>query len=125
MIGDFRTMHFEDVDEILSEHLLEHFGRDEGIQVLKLWYDWLKPGGTLIVETPDVEGVAENFGRNKYWMTRHLYGSQETDWAFHRDGWYESKFRDIFGEMGFEIVSITKNVTRGILPNIRVTATKK
>lgn len=124
IIGDFRTMDFKDVEEILAEHLLEHFGRDESIKVLKQWHKWLKPGGLLTVETPDFEGICRNFSTDPYWMTRHAYGSQEAEWAFHRDGWYEQKFKDLLPNIGFEIVEITKNRSRRILPNIRVRATK-
>jgi predicted SAM-dependent methyltransferase len=124
IVGDFRTMDFKDVDEIRAEHLLEHFSRDEGIQVLKLWHKWLKEGGILIVETPDFEGICRDFEIDKYWMTRHAYGSQNADWAYHRDGYYEQKFKDLLPNLGFEIVSITKNRSRKILPNIKVVAVK-
>lgn len=125
IIGDFRTMEFKDVDEILAEHLLEHFGRDEAIEVLKQWHSWLKPGGLLIVETPDFEGICASFNVDRYWMSRHAYGSQEADWAYHKDAWYEEKFRNYLPTLGFEIVGIEKKVSRRILPNIRVRAIKK
>lgn len=129
IVGDFRQMTFSDIDEIRAEHLLEHFSRDDGLLVLNQWRDWLKPGGVLIVETPDFEYICKGFANQntggQYWFTRHAYGSQEAEWAFHRDGWYEAKFRQLFPEIGFDIVSIERNVTRGILPNIKVTAVKK
>lgn len=124
IIGDFRTMQFDNVQEILAEHLLEHFGRDEGEAILDLWNSWLVKGGVLIVETPDFEYICKNFDKDKYWMTRHAYGSQEADWAYHRDGWFETKFRVLLPKHGFEIKEITRNVTRKILPNIRVRAIK-
>jgi predicted SAM-dependent methyltransferase len=124
IVGDFRTMDFKDVDEIRAEHLLEHFSRDEGIQVLKLWHKWLKDGGTLIVETPDFEGICRDFAVDKYWMTRHAYGSQEAEWAYHRDGYYEEKFKTLFPNIGFEILDIIKDRSRRILPNIKVVAIK-
>lgn len=127
-MGDFRTMSFNDIEEIRSEHLLEHFGRDEAIVILNLWKDWLKKDGILIVETPDFESICKAFeGKDRatqYWLTRHAYGSQEADWAYHRDGWYEDKFKQLFPEIGFEIMSIERNHTRGYLPNIKVTAKK-
>lgn len=124
IVGDFRTMSFSDIEEIRAEHLLEHFSRDESFIVLSQWRDWLKPGGILIVETPDFEYICKNWDRNHYWMTRHAYGSQEAEWAFHKDGWYEEKYRKEFPVIGFEILSIERNVTRGYLPNIKVTAKK-
>lgn len=124
IVGDFRKMTFHNVEVIRAHHLLEHFSRDESLDVLKTWHRWLKEDGTLIVETPDFQGICENFSKDPYWMTRHAFGSQEQDWAFHRDGWYEAKFRQILPEIGFEVVDIQRNVSRKILPNITVTAKK-
>ena len=124
IVGDFRTMSFNDVDEIVAEHILEHFSRDEGLQVLSQWRSWLKDSGILIVETPDFEYICKNFNQDPYWMTRHAYGSQEADWAFHRDGYYEAKFRSLLPELGFEVLKIERRITRRVLPNIIVTARK-
>ena len=123
-LGDFRTMNFQDIDEIRAHHLLEHFSRVEGESVLKLWHRWLKQSGLLIIETPDFEGICDNFRKDKYWMTRHTYGSQEAEWAFHRDGYYEDKFKEILPRLGFEIISINKSTSRKILPNITFVAKK-
>lgn len=123
-LGDFRTMDFRDVEVIRSHHLLEHFGRDEGEAVLKLWNKWLEDTGILIVETPDFEYICRYFATDPYWMTRHAFGSQEAPWAFHRDGWYEAKFREVLPKCGFEIIFVERNVSRKILPNIVVSAKK-
>ena len=128
IVGDFREMKFENLDEILAEHILEHFSRDEGMVVISQWREWLKPKGILIIETPDFEKICEGFSKldknGRYWFTRHVYGSQEAEWAFHRDGWYEEKFRYVLKELGFDVVNINRNVTHGNLPNIRVSAIK-
>lgn len=147
IVGDFRTMTFSELEEIRSHHLLEHFNRDEAITILKLWHSWLKPKGTLIIETPDFEGICRDFlintenvsvdfsGLTRYWMTRHAFGSQEKEWAFHKDGWYEEKFRRILPQIGFKITLIKKKKSRVIikkeeineryvLPNILVIAEK-
>lgn len=123
-LGDFRTMVFTDIDEIRSHHLLEHFGREEGIEVLKQWYSWLKVGGILIVETPDFEGICRDFAVNPYWLTRHAYGSQEREWAYHKTGYYEQSFKEILPKIGFKILEIRKSKSRKILPNITIIAKK-
>lgn len=138
IVGDFRTMHFEDLEEICAYHLLEHFDRKEVIDVLKLWHSWLKIGGRLIVEVPDFERICKLWGHtrvwaNKEWMVKHAFGSQESEWAFHKDGWYEDKFRDIFPKIGFEIellktkhsyVRYNERNERWRLPNMLVIAKK-
>jgi len=138
IIADFRTLHFENLEEIIAYHLLEHFSREEGIRVLKLWHSWLKLGGTILVETPDFEGICEHFFDKTYYadkahLVQHAYGSQEADWAFHRDGWYREKFDKLLPELGFRIILIKRkhsyirygeSRTRHRLPNILVIAEK-
>lgn len=123
-IGDFRTMTFCNLDEVRSHHLFEHFSREESLEVLKQWNTWLKPKGQLVIETPDFEGICRDFHKDPYWMTRHAYGSQESDWAFHKDGWYEDKFKEILPKVGFTLLSVRKTCSRKILPNITILAEK-
>lgn len=137
-VGDFRIMKFSDIEEIRVHHLLEHFDRKEAIEVLKQWRSWLKPGGTLIIETPDFEGICEYFKAQKYWahpedLVAHAYGSQEATWAYHKDGWYKDKFERILPLLGFKINLIKRKHsyirkepenTRYRLPNILVIAEK-
>ena len=40
----------ESVDEIRASHLLEHFGHNETVPVLKQWASKLRPGGILVVK---------------------------------------------------------------------------
>lgn len=92
-----------------------------------------------MVETPDFEGICNCFIKApiRLWATRDLlirsaYGSQEADWAFHRDGWYEDKFKEVLPKLGFTIELIKKkhsyirneNGVRYRLPNILVIAKK-
>lgn len=55
----------DSIDEIYNSHLIEHFNYNKGLEVLKEWYRVLKPGGKLIIETPDF------FYSCKYFL--HLY----------------------------------------------------
>ena len=110
IVADFRTLNFQDIEEIHARHILEHFSREEAIKVLKLWHLWLMVGGKLLIETPDFERICGLFASppQRLWADReHLvfatYGSQEADWAFHRDGWYKEKFEKILPELGFKI----------------------
>lgn len=60
-LGDFRKMEFKDVELIRAHHILEHFSREESRKVLKQWWDWLRVGGELIIETPDFEEICYHF----------------------------------------------------------------
>jgi len=136
IVGDFRTMTFSNLEEVRSHHLLEHFGYDESIEVLKLWKSWLMIGGRLTVETPDFGRICEVWNEKKYWadkehLAKHAYGSQEADWAYHKSAWYKEKFQDILPKIGFYIELIKQKHsyirygekrTRYRFPNILVIA---
>lgn len=128
-LGDFRDMSFENVEEIRSHHLFEHFSRQEAESVLSLWNKWLIKGGKLIIEVPDFEGICEAFVKDRlpdhrYWLCRHAYGSQEAEWAFHRTGYWKENLEEILKYHGFEVIGFEKSISRKYLPNITVVAEK-
>ena len=94
------------IDEIRLHHVFEHFSRQEALNLLLLWRRWLKPGGTLVIETPDFEACAEKFLKTKdlktrFELGRHMFGSHEAKWAYHKDYWSEDKFNFILTKLGF------------------------
>ncbi len=109
---DIRQLEYPEnfVDEIRTHHMLEHFSRQEAIKILFQWRRWLKVGGVLHVETPDFETAAKKFSEadlsDKFKIARHIFGSHESSWAFHRDFWGEEKFRFVLNKLGFEIIEI-------------------
>lgn len=153
---DIRDLEYPEnsVDEIRSHHLFEHFSRQEALKLLSQWRHWLKPQGLLIIETPDFEEsvkmfVATNNLEKKFKLARHIFGSHEANWAYHRDFWDKSKFQLVLNKLGFKIIKIQqipsyhrknssfiakvigklaprpiKELTGDILPNIIVEAKK-
>ena len=120
---DIRNLEYSEnsIDEIRNHHLLEHFTRQEAIKLLLQWRGWLKPGGFLVVETPDFEESAKLFLnadlKTKFKIARHIFGSHESDWAIHRDFWTKEKFEFVLTKLGFEIVSIKQfNSVLGRIP---------
>jgi predicted SAM-dependent methyltransferase len=120
--ADVRTLDFEpgSVSEVRLHHLFEHFTRPESLALLVRWRKWLAPGGRLVIETPDAEGIARAFLKSKsiadkLGLQRHLFGSQEAKWAIHYDGWFEEKYRVVFEALGFDIEKILpfqNNITK-------------
>jgi len=49
------------VDEIRSEHLIEHFTYHQATKAFKEWFRVLKPGGLLFIECPDILGYCKRF----------------------------------------------------------------
>ena len=83
---DVTKMDFRDttVDEVRLHHLFEHFNRVTALAMLIRWHRWLKLGGKLHIETPDILGSAKTLlsqasFRTKMGVVRHLTGDQSAD----------------------------------------------
>ncbi len=112
--ADLRTLTYPDgtVDEIRSHHVFEHFSRAEALKLLARWRTWLKPNGTLIIETPDFTTSATMFlhssnMRRRAQLSRHIYGSEEASWATHKDYWDRKKFAFTLRKFGFRNIKIS------------------
>lgn len=117
------------VSEIRLHHVFEHFPRQIALAILCRWVDWLKPGGTLHIETPDVmrsawaliSPLTSRSARSQ--IVRHLFGSHEASWAMHWDGWYAERFKTTLHAFDFKKIRFQR--TRwGALRNIEVMATR-
>lgn len=118
---------YASIDEIRLHHVFEHFSRPVALALLCRWRDWLKPGGLLRIETPDVKASFmlmlspfQSFD-NKQQIMRHLYGSHEAPWAVHADGWYKEKLSVSLKKIGFVGMKFTAS-RWGVLRNIEVCA---
>lgn len=111
---DIRTLNYPEnsLDEIRNHHLLEHFTRQDVLDLLLQWRKWLKPGGLLVVETPDFEIAVKRFIeagiKQRFKLSRHIFGSHEADWATHKDWWGRKKFRFVLPKLGFSIIKLKK-----------------
>ncbi len=121
----------ESVDEIRLHHVFEHFDRTTAFSLLIKWHEWLKVGGLLHIETPDLKGCAEVIVsdapiQTKQAIIRHIFGSHEAKWAYHLDGWFDEKFIHILQHFGFEVNVKTWKWNRyPYLPNIEIFAIKR
>ena len=117
------------VEEVRLHHVFEHFSRPVALALLCRWRDWLVPGGTLRIETPDLMASARLLVwpwvkyEKKQEVIRHLFGSHEAHWAIHWDGWYPERFKRTLGALGFGSVSVRTSGWRR-LRNVEVTAQK-
>jgi predicted SAM-dependent methyltransferase len=120
------------VDEIRLHHVFEHFGRVVALAQLIRWHEWLKPGGKLHIETPDIEGSARIILSDLPWHVksatiRHLAGDQAAGWAYHVDHWCPERFRRTLSKLGFENIEThsTQWPHEPYLANVTVTAFKQ
>lgn len=116
----------ESIDEIRLHQVFEHFSRQESLSLILMWRQWLKPGGVLIIETPDFEECVKKFLetddlRTRFVLGRHIFGSHEAKWAFHKDYWCEDKFNFILSRLGFKDIRCVKyknNLAKKFSPKI-------
>lgn len=133
IFADITSLDFPDnsVDEIRSHHVFEHFTRPHALALLIRWHAWLKIGGKLHLETPDILECSRMLTSNmpykvKQAILRHAFGSHEAHWANHLDGWYDEKFRYVLSKLGFDVQCQTYSwEVEPYLPNIHVFGVKK
>jgi len=131
---DIRLLLFppESVDEIRLHHVFEHFGRVEALSLIIKWHSWLKVGGLLRIETPDIIGSAKTLLSAATWdikmgTIRHLAGDQTAAWGYHVDHWSEDRFRHTLRNLGFAPIATTTHSWKHkpFLSNVEVFATKE
>lgn len=96
----------ESVDEIRLHHVFEHFNRVTALAMLIRWQQWLKVGGVLHIETPDLMGSATTLVSDLPWAVkmgtvRHLAGDQAAAWAYHVDHWFPERYQHTLKKLGF------------------------
>lgn len=131
LYADIRQLQFskDSIDEVRLHHVFEHFPRQIAIALLCRWTDWLKPGGMLHIETPDVMASAWALVsplasyKERQQIIRHLFGSHEASWAAHWDGWYDERFRHTLSMLGYRNIRLKKSRWES-LRNIEVFATR-
>jgi SAM-dependent methyltransferase len=128
---DITTLEYSDnsLDEIRSHHLFEHFNRVDALKLLAKWRRWLKPGGKLVVETPDYFWISVLLIFVPFFfkmrLARHLFGTQEASWANHLDFWDKRKFKKVLSKYGFANFKFKHPMYRNFMPNIKVECVKK
>lgn len=108
------------IDEIRLHHLFEHFPRAVACALLVAWHTWLKDGGLLRIEVPDMEKMSKNYN---HLSERHIFGSQEAPWATHFAGYTSENLTNFLSKYGFKTIEIKKNKWKGTA-NIEVFAIK-
>jgi SAM-dependent methyltransferase len=64
-------------EEVLASHFIEHLPQHRAPEILTKWKDALKPGGRLVIETPDLEALCEEFveSKDKHSIAACIFGA--------------------------------------------------
>ncbi len=102
------------IDEVRLHHVFEHFPRYTALALVASWVTWLKKGGVLHIEVPDFDETAKlaldkNLTyRERKVALRHIFGSNEADWAVHYDGWSAERLEEVCKLFGLKNIKIEK-----------------
>lgn len=109
----------ESIEEIRLHHVFEHFTRPIACALIVSWRLWLRIGGKLHIEVPDFDRTAwvilNPFAKTKIKSValRHIFGSNEADWASHHEGWSPKRLANLLKMLQFEIEQINKGSWKG------------
>jgi predicted SAM-dependent methyltransferase len=118
IVADVRQLPFqpEQLKELYSAHLLEHFPVEELRRViLPRWVSLLKDGGKLVSVVPDVETmVSERAARRMPFddFVEVMYGGQEYAGDFHFSGFSKETLTRLLEDVGLEDVKVVEEGRR-------------
>ncbi len=111
--SDIRNLPYEDetVDVIYASHVFEYFDRAEAVEVLKEWYDVLKPGGKIYLSVPDFDAMAKLYVNDKiplHKLLGPLYGKMTMgkDTIYHKTVYDYLSLWELMGFIGFKSLDL-------------------
>jgi hypothetical protein len=96
--NDYSVIPHRHFEEVYAKDVLEHIPRPAVLGALLDWSTWLKPGGTLYVQTSSILGAADRLREAKTFADQNvwticLFGNQAHPGDFHHVGFTELTLR--------------------------------
>jgi len=125
-------------DEIFASHVIEHVPQHRTMELLSKWYWALKPGGKLIMETPNLEELCKDYvtatDKERWMLSVCIFGvaveevTEETkkkgSLSPHLFGYYPKIMTEMLHGVGFSSVEILPVTGQHPGKNFRVEAVK-
>ena len=102
--GDFITMEWSAVDEVVMSHVLEHLPWRFTIAVLGRVHSWMKLGAKITVEVPDMEELFKRGTEDPMWVL-NIFGAQVHPGEFHQAGFTPGMLASGLEAASFTVVS--------------------
>jgi predicted SAM-dependent methyltransferase len=106
-------------------HVLEHLSWKEGPDVNRHVREWLRKGGQLVVEVPDMERIMERGTYPTDWVS-WVYGVQDHEGEYHRAGYTLESLYQLVAGCGLTVTRsnkfLSEHPARPGFPCVSVTA---
>jgi predicted SAM-dependent methyltransferase len=108
-------------------HTIEHLGAAKSIYALAEFFRVLKPGGVLLLETPDIEATFTNFlkhgEKQRKLLMNWIYGLDSPGMG-HRYCFPQELLSRMLKETGFKDIQLKRFATKSIQPTLQVKCRK-
>ncbi|MBW4477964.1 MAG: glycosyltransferase [Tolypothrix brevis GSE-NOS-MK-07-07A] len=106
------------VNEIFTEHMLEHLSKYEVPLALKEWARVLKPDGKLVMNLPNLEWCLQQWLAKPEeerwgWQVDTIFGLQTHPGEFHKTGFTETRLRQLLTDASFREIKINQYWSHG------------
>lgn len=118
--------HDQSVEIIETYHMIEHLSHDEFMKALKEWWRVLIPGGELIIECPNFDGVVKEYLAGNQERLNSIFGLHRFKGDVHRWGYNFTRLKKNLEEQGFNAIreSSPQDYHRLEEPCLRIVAYK-
>jgi SAM-dependent methyltransferase len=118
VVSDVRELAYDDnsVDEVVMFHCIEHFSLDDACALIRKVYRWLKPGGHVIIEGPDVFKAVKNCPTGEFDAIRGIFGDladlrKGKDGYQHKWGWTGALMQQELASVGFNLGEVEAGIS--------------
>lgn len=104
------------IEEVVFFHALEHFSLDDGCMLLRRIFTWLKPGGHLLVEGPDVFKAIRNAKTGEFDAIQDVFGDltelrKGKEGYQHKWGWTGSLVQQEMASAGYNVSEVQEGIS--------------
>jgi len=97
-------------------HAIEHFTLDDACLLVRRIFTWLKPGGHLLIEAPDVFKAVKNCKTGDFDAIQSIFGDltelrRAKDGYQHKWGWTGSLMQQEMASAGFLVSKVEDGIS--------------
>ncbi len=118
VVSDARELRYDEnsVDEVVMFHAIEHFSLDDACALIRRIFGWLKPGGHLLIEAPDVMKCVRNAKNGDFDAIQDIFGALKElragkDGYGHKWGWTGSLMQQELASAGFAVGKVEEGIS--------------